>query len=167
MCKILSPDVASFSTIGGSILRTLIFLTFCEFPDRLPFPNLSIKIRSLNAFISKPHPSRKVRKHKTPQGSTPSRPVSSTRHQIRKKTLTQKVLKIVLVSRCQPKGHGSMPGLVQSQVAKNLGLGVRVANRFAHSRSRSGIIRPSEVTTCIAAPRVNVMFLLKNTLYKF
>ena len=71
-----------------------------------------------------------------PLGSTPSRPVSSTRHQIIKKMLIQKVLKTVLVSRCQPKGHGSRPGLVQSQVAKNLGLGVRVATRFAQSRSQ-------------------------------
>ena len=112
------------------------FLTFWDFPDRLPYSNLSKKRSSFNAFISKPHPSRKVRRHKTLLGSTPSHPVSSTRHQIIKKMLTQKVLKIVLVSRCQPKGHGSRPGLVQSQVAKNLGLGVRVATRFAQSRSQ-------------------------------
>ena len=134
MCKIRSPDV--FSTIGGSILRTLFLLTCLEFPDRLPFPNLSFKKISLNAFISKPHPSRKVRKHKTLQGSTPSRLVSSTRHTNIKNMFSQKVLKTVLVSRCQPKGHGSRPGLVQSQVAKNLGLGVRVATRFAQSRSQ-------------------------------
>ena len=37
--------------------------------------------------------------------------------------LTPKALKIVLVSRCQPKGHGSRPGLVQSQVANKYGPG--------------------------------------------
>ena len=112
------------------------FLTFGEFLDRLPFPNLSINILSFNAFISKLHSSRKVRRHKTLLGSTPSRPVSSSRHPIIKKMMTQKVLEIVLVSTCQPKGHGSRPGLVQSQVAKNLGLGVRVATLFAQSRSQ-------------------------------
>ena len=136
MCKILSPDVAPFSTIWGLDSEDFDFLPFWEFLDRLPFPNLSIKIQSLNAFISKPHPSRKLRKHKTLLGSTPSRPVSSARHQIIKNMLTQKVLNVVLVCRCQPKGHGSRPGFVQGQVAKNLGLGVRVATRFAQSRSQ-------------------------------